>query len=96
MVDLKGSYKEFDKTLTAFNKALEKYAAVLAAAGDESGDATARGLNGRQIRRRLKCEVIARMSPKPVHGMPDPILLLEGAPEARRYAAANPLPGSGV
>lgn len=93
MVELKAAATQFDRTLAAFTKALETYAHALVAAGVAAGDATARGLDGRQVRRRLKEHVIARLSPKPVLGMPDPILQLEGAPEARRFSAANPLPG---
>ena len=33
---------------------------------------TARGLDPKQLRRRLQAEVVARLSPKPVFGLPDP------------------------
>lgn len=92
--ELKTAAAGLVKALTATSKALETYLAVATKVGSEAADgASYRGLDGRQVRRRLKAEVIARLSPKPVHGMPDPPLQLEGAPEARRYVTAHPLPG---
>jgi len=94
MVELKTAAHEFVRSLDAVAKAAEQYLAAASAAGDAAPDgATARGLDGRQIRKRLKCELVARLSPRPVHGLPDPVFELEGAPQARRFAAANPLPG---
>jgi hypothetical protein len=89
MSDLKTAAKELVKALEAVNKALEKYASIAQAVGDAAPDgATYRGLNQRQLRQRLKAEVVARLSPKR-----DSLLQLEGAPEARRFIAARPLLG---
>jgi hypothetical protein len=93
MSDLKTAAKELVKALDATDKALRKYADAALAIGRESGDPTARGMDAKQVRRRLNAEVVARLSPKPAFGLPAPILQLDGAPEARRYCAAHPLPG---
>jgi hypothetical protein len=80
--------------LEKLNKALANYTSAAVAVGAEAPDgATARGLDYKQVRRRLEAEVIGRLCPKPRVGEPRPILELDGAPEARRFIAANPLPG---
>lgn len=89
MADLNTAAKELVKALDAVHKALEKYASVALAIGREAGNPTERGLDARQLRQRLKAEVVARLSPKR-----DSLLQLEGAPEARRFVAARPLLGS--
>lgn len=93
MSDLKQVARDLVKALDATSKALDKYFHTAVAEGRKSDDPTARGLDGRQLRRRLQTEVVARLSPKPLHGLPDPVLQLAGAPQARRYVELNPLPG---
>jgi len=93
MSDLKTAARRLERALKIANKAIEKYAAAALAVGREAGNPTARGFDAKQVRQRLKAHVIAALSPKPVHGLPEPILQFDGAPEARRFAATRPLPG---
>ena len=94
MADLKTLARDLVRALDATNKALEKYFNAALAEGRAAPDGpTARGLDPKQLRRRLQAEVVARLSPKPVFGLPDPVLQFEGSPEARRFAAARPLLG---
>jgi hypothetical protein len=87
MADLNTAALELTKALDATAAALKKYFDAAVAVGRESDSPTERGLDSKQVRRRLQAEVVARLSPR------DGVLSLEGAPEARRYAAARPLLG---
>jgi hypothetical protein len=93
MSELRTAARDLVKALDATAKAAEKYLAAATAAGRESEDPTARGLDGRQVRRRIQEQVIAQLSPRPIHGMPDPPIQLHGAPGARKFVQLNPLPG---
>lgn len=93
-MSLKDTTRELLKTADRLAVLCEKYMAEAQIEARESGRAdTAGGMNGRQLRRVLQAHVVARISPKPVFGMPDPPILIEGAPEARKFAATHPLPG---
>lgn len=93
MVDLKTAALAFSKALDALCRATDQYGYALLAVGREAGNPTERGLNAKQVRQRVQAEIVARLSPRPVPGLPEPILQLDGAPEARRFVAARPLPG---
>lgn len=94
MSDLRTTARAYIRALDEVKRTAEAYYAAAVAVGNEAPDgATYRGLDGRQVRRALKLELVARLSPKPVIGMPAPVFELEGAPEARRFAAAHKLPG---
>lgn len=100
MSDLKTAATQLVKALDTAAKAVEKYISTAKVIGLESGDATARGMDIKQLRRRVQAEVIARLSPAghwvERGGVPtrvDAPLQINGAPEARRYCAAHPLPG---
>ena len=93
MSDLKTTAQAFSTALNQLVSATDAYGAALLAVGREAGNPTARGLNAKQVRQRIQAEIIARLSPRPVQGKPEPILQLDGAPEARRFVTAKPLPG---
>jgi hypothetical protein len=79
--------EEVVRTLDAARQAIENYFKLAKAVGLAAPDgATARGLSGMQLRRRLQAEVIYRLSPNR-----DALLQLDGAPEARRFVVAHPL-----
>ena len=96
--DLTSAARRLIKTLDVLAKRIDEYGAAALALGRDKevspDGATARGFDARQVRWRIKAEVTARLSPKHVFGQPAPWLVLDGAPEARRYIVANPLPGS--
>ena len=87
MSNLNTAAKELIEVLDAAERALQNYFDAAVAVGRESGNPTERGLDSRQVRRRVQAEVIARLSRR------SSPLQFDGAPEARRYVAANPLPG---
>lgn len=93
MADLKTAAKDLVRALSITGKAIDVYFATALAVGRESKDPTERGFDARQLRRRIHAEVVARLSPKPIFGMPAPVLELDGAPQARRFITTNPLPG---
>lgn len=87
MTDLKTAAAALSKAANAFDLALKNYYDAVIAVGRESANPTERGFDARQVRRKLQAFVVAKLSPR------DGILQFDGAPEARRYVAANPLPG---
>jgi hypothetical protein len=93
MAGLETAARKLIRSLDVANRRLLKYYDLALAVGRASPDPTERGFDAKQIRHRLQAEVIARLSPKPRHGETRPILQLNGAPEARRFVAARPLPG---
>ena len=85
--------KALDKALTRVAE-WPKYLADATAEAAQSGRGdTAGGMSGKQLRTHLSAFVIAKLSPRPVFGLPDPPLQLAGAPEARRFVATRTLPG---
>jgi hypothetical protein len=87
MVDLATPAKEFIEALAALNRTIEAYYEAAVAIGRESGNPTERGLDARQVRRRIQEQVVAALSTR------TSVLQFDGAPGARRFVAANPLPG---
>lgn len=91
MAELKTLGRELSRALDQVNRSIASYYDAALAEGRAAGDPTARGLDGKQLRRKLQCYVVARLSPKT--GLSKPLLTFDGAPEARRYCQAHPLPG---
>ena len=94
MAELKETARDLVRSLDQTAKLLEQYLAEASAFAAEHGrNNTPGGMSGMQLRRILKSHVIAKLSPKAVFGMPDPVIQIENAPEHRRFAQAHPLPG---
>ena len=92
MAELKAEARELSRALDKVNEAVDAYFAAALAVGRSAPDGpTARGLDPKQIRRKLQCFIIAQLSPKT--NLQRPLLAFDGAPEARRYIEAHPLPG---
>lgn len=92
---LKETAKDLVKTADRLKVLCEKYVNDALAEARETGrDNTDGGMSARQLKSRVQAEVIARLCPKPVFGLPDPVLQFNGAPEARKFVAVRgPLPG---
>ena len=89
---LKDTAKELAKTADRLAVLCEKYMLDAVAEARASGrNDTAGGMSAKQLHRLLQAHVVARLSPRV--GLGHPPLVLDGAPEARRFAAAHPLPG---
>lgn len=91
MAELDKAGRELSRALEQVNKCVSAYFDAALTVGRESGDPTARGLDARQLRQKLQSYIIAKLSPRV--GLEKPLLQFHGAPEARRYVAAHPLPG---
>jgi hypothetical protein len=93
MNTLQESAQELDRALTKAASAIQDYFYTAQATARDSGrDSTEGGMSARQLKIAIQNYVIAKLSPRPVHGQPDPVLTLPGAPEARRHAVRG-LPG---
>ena len=95
-MSLRDTARVLVKTADRLAVLCEKYLVEAQADARESGrDNTAGGMGPVQLRRLLQAHVVARISPRPLFGMPDPPIKIDGAPEARKFAAAHSLPGLG-
>lgn len=93
MANLNAAARRLVRSLDVTAKRIDRYFAEAKEFAAKHGRSdVSGGMDSRQLRQRLKAEVIARLSPRMPAGQ-RPLIELEGAPEARRFAQAHPLPG---
>jgi hypothetical protein len=93
-MSLKEVARELVRTVDRLAALCASYILTASAEAREAGrDNVAGGMSSAQLRRVLQAHVLARLSPRPIFGQPDPPLAINGSPEARRFAAAHPLLG---
>jgi hypothetical protein len=93
-MSLRDTARELVRTVDRLAALCASYILTASAEAREAGrDNIAGGMSAMQLRRLLQAHVVARLSPRPAFGQPDPPLQINAAPEARKFAAAHPLLG---
>lgn len=93
MANLNAAARRLTRSLDITAKRIDAYFAAATQFAREHGrHDVAGGMDSRQLRACLQAAVVSRLSPRKPGGE-KPLLEFHGAPEARRFAEAHPLPG---